>query len=455
MVWKEQAELYRADDLSVMVSGIPQLAYEELQTTQYGDQIWLRTSKVPLRNEADAIMGVLGTYEDITGHKKTENELRNSEERYRAIVESQTEFVDRFLPGGILTYVNSAITTWVGMKAEKLIGKSFYPFIHEDDIDEVVGKIEALTAEASACSWEYRIVAPDGTLHWHQSTFHALTDEQGHIIEYQGVGRDINEKKEAELFLAKAKETLELEVLARTADLEHANEEMKKVSFELVWAEERERERIAAELHDQVGQSLLLVKMKLDALAYGLSSDKFRSSAEKAAALIGTSIQDIRSLTFKLRPPLLETSNIELTMKWLCSSINEDYNISINFTGTDTKMNLAAELHNTLYRVVRELLLNVVKHAKTTHAELSLHTDDRNLTLRVIDQGVGFSYLGAVNNHATVGGYGLVSVRQRIEWLGGTLAVESVPDRGTVVTVLVPLQQTATMTGEVMSWPST
>lgn len=98
---------------------------------------------------------------------------------------------------------------------------------------------------------------------------------------------------------------------------------------------------------------------------------------------------------------------------------------------------------------MRELLLNVIKHAKTAHAVLSLHTDDCNLTLRVIDQGVGFSYFGADSKRTALGGFGLISVRQRVEWIGGTLAVESTPDRGSVVTVVVPIQQDHTGRGDI------
>ncbi len=437
----ELAEKIVRHDKEVMEGGRPNRS-EDRVTLQDGVPFLMDTVKTPIYGSDNQLIGLVGISRDITQRKKTECELRNSEERYREIVESQSEFVDRFLPGGILTFVNSAVTRWVGISAGELIGTSFYPYIHKDDIGEVAGKIEALTPEVSQCTFEYRNAAPDGSLHWHQCTVHALTDERGQIIEYQGVGLDITEKKEAELFLAHAKETLELEVLARTAALEHAYKELQKISFELVWAEEKERERIAGELHDQVGQSLLLAKIKLDELAHELSSDELRTSAEKTAELIGTSIQDIRTLTFKMRPPLLDSPDIEKNLQYLCASINEDYNVAINFTGTDTSVTLACELRATLYRVARELLLNVIKHAKTTRAVLSLQTDGRNLTLCVIDQGVGFSYFGAVNkHHATVRGYGLLSVGQRIERIGGTLAVESALDRGTVVTVVVPLQQ--------------
>jgi signal transduction histidine kinase len=239
--------------------------------------------------------------------------------------------------------------------------------------------------------------------------------------------------------LSRANRELESRVAERTAALETSHEEMKNVSFQLLWAEERERERIAGELHDHVGQSLLLAKMKLDALANESSSDLLRLSAEEVSALIETSIHDVRTLTVRIRPPILETAGIETAMEWLCSSVSDDYGLRIEFSSDDRPKPVSQEKRYSVYQVVRELLLNVIKHSKAEKAQLAIKVVDHNLVAHVIDDGVGFSYSDALVKHQSGRGYGLYNVQQRIEQMGGAFAVESAPGKGARVTLMVPL----------------
>ena len=138
---------------------------------------------------------------DISSKKQTEEKLRQSKARYRSIVESQPEFVDRYLPGGILTYVNPALAKFTGIKAEDLLGKSFYPFIHEADRDDCVKLIESISREFPTVEMEERIIRPDGTVRWTYWSQTGVFDEQGTLIEYQALGKDITEQKLAEIAL--------------------------------------------------------------------------------------------------------------------------------------------------------------------------------------------------------------------------------------------------------------
>ena len=374
--------------------------------------------------------------------KQTQRALLKSENLYRTVLESQTEVIARYLPDGTNSYVNDAYCRYFGKITHQLIGKKLNPDTYPEDTPDVKAQLSTLTVDNPVVVIENRVYNATGEVRWMQFVNRGFFDESGCLLETQAVGRDVTERKEAELFMAEANEVLERVVLARTVALEQANKEMKQVSFELIWAEEKERERIAGELHDQVGQSLLLAKMKFEALADELQSETQRTSAEKAILLIDTSIQDIRSLTFKIRPPLLESSNIEKNLQRLCNLINDEYDIRVVFSGIGANIPLAPELRYVIYCVVRELLLNVVKHANTTNAELSLQTDDsNNLKVRVIDHGAGYSPSEVIREHVTDDGYGLFNARRRIKQIGGSLVVQSVAGAGTVVTLLVPIQQ--------------
>jgi signal transduction histidine kinase len=269
-------------------------------------------------------------------------------------------------------------------------------------------------------------------------TVSPLFDANGSLTGSMHYLKDISTIKEAEQVLANAKIDLECKVIERTAELADAHEQMKRVTFELIWAEEKERERIAAELHDQVGQSLLLAKLKLDALEDKLSDDSLHSYALDASSLIDTSIQDIRSLTFRMRPPLLDNAGIVTSLEWLCSSISNDYNLQVDFADDGQPKPLSTEMRYSLYQAVRELLLNVVKHAGTETAQLSITTDNHTLAVHVADNGVGFNHSDAILKHVNNGGYGLYNVKQRIEQMGGRFTIESAPGKGTSVTLRMP-----------------
>ena len=137
--------------------------------------------------------------------RKAQRALSQSEQRYRCIVEDQTEFVDRFLPGGILTFVNNALARITGLKPEQLLGTSFYPFIYEEDRAGVIRTIESLSLESSIAVQENRVLLADG-VHWHRWEHRALFDEAGNIVEYQSIGRDITAQKSTEQALLKSEQ---------------------------------------------------------------------------------------------------------------------------------------------------------------------------------------------------------------------------------------------------------
>jgi len=241
--------------------------------------------------------------------------------------------------------------------------------------------------------------------------------------------------------LKQSHDELESKVSERTADLARANEQMKKVSLELIWAEERERERIAGELHDQVGQSLLLAKIKVDTLADCVLDDSPRSYANDASALLEKSIHDIRTLTFRMRPPILDTAGIETALEWLCASVSNDYDLKVHFITDCLPKPLSVELRYSLYQVVRELLINIEKHAGTDTAQLSINTENQAVVVHITDNGIGFNYDEVCLKPICGRGYGLYNVKHRIEQMGGQFTVESSPGTGTMISLVVPLTE--------------
>lgn len=650
-----------------------------------GSYIWLLDSTRLVVDDSGDMQYFFGSAYDINPQKVIQESLRASEERYRAIVDTQTEFVDRYLPGGILTFVNEALCRYWKTKPSDLVGISYYPFLHDDDLQTLLAELAALTPERPSVDLENRINYHDGTVHWHSWTHHAIYDHDGAVIEYQSVGRDITRQKLAELernsyeeklslalkaamagmwdrdfatgkitwssetfllygldpeqdeasmaawqrilhpddlamirgsikeavtrhkdlyvdhrviwpdgsirwlkaigkpsydnegrplrisgiaiditerkaqedalkqseemsrailsstndlilfinpdgtillaneavaerfgktvdtfvgtnifpyfpedlrrirreklakavqtrspvryederagrffdnclfpvvdagntvtgvavfsrditerkhyadALKNANEDLEMRVDERTASLAKANDQIRQMSFTLLKAEEQERMRIAAELHDHVGQTLLLAKMKVDALA---SDAGDAGSSTDISSLLEQCIQDIRTLTFAIRPPLLDTAGIEAALEWLCKSIYENYRLQVDFSSDCRSIHLNSEQRYSFYMAVRELLLNVAKHAGVDNAGLSLKTEGSDLVVQVRDTGSGFETLAGSCSPAGGPGFGLFNVAQRVSLLGGRCHLDSQPGKGTIVTLTIPM----------------
>jgi PAS domain S-box-containing protein/putative nucleotidyltransferase with HDIG domain len=163
MGWKEQAKLYRADDRAVIESGQPKINYEEPETTPDGSLIWLRTSKIPLLDAEGRVKGVLGTYEDITERKKGEQALRESEEKYRSLVELASDGII-IIQGGMIKYANPTMAAMAGVSVETMVGSSFFGLVHPDERPRVTALFEGYQAgEELLHSLDSAILKNDGS----------------------------------------------------------------------------------------------------------------------------------------------------------------------------------------------------------------------------------------------------------------------------------------------------
>jgi PAS domain S-box-containing protein len=178
----------------------------------------LLTSTVK-RSEDGEIIGYQGIIRDVTEYKQAEQALKESEARYRAIVQDQAELICRFLPDGTMTFVNEAYCRYFRKNREELIGCTFLPLILEEDHEKVRDLLSSLSPENPVATHEYRVIAPDGDIRWHQWTERMVLDAQGRLIEFQAVGRDITRRKKMEEALKEGSEKIKLFAYSISHDL--------------------------------------------------------------------------------------------------------------------------------------------------------------------------------------------------------------------------------------------
>jgi PAS domain S-box-containing protein len=257
-------------------------------TSKNGEILWIQERGQIVCDESGRIKHVDGVFFDITHQKLAEEALWESEARYRAIVEDQTELICRFQSDGTLKFVNEAFSRYYNKKRESLIGRSFWPYISGEDFQQAEKHLLSLDSKSPTGSMTLSVLFPDGELRWQHWTNRAIFDQGGKVIEYQSVGRDVTDLRRAQEALKILNEELEKRVEDRTAELAESNRKLGQEIQERKRVEETLRER-EQELREK-SRHLEEVNTALKILIQQIKEDK-KNLEENILANVRTLIQ--------------------------------------------------------------------------------------------------------------------------------------------------------------------
>lgn len=201
--------------------------------------------------------------------------------------------------------------------------------------------------------------------------------------------------------------------------------------------EERERNLIAADLHDFVGQNLLALNFKLGMLRRSLSSSESIGQVEELRKIIEQTIQHTRSLTVELSPPVLVELGLKEAVEDLAEGFERTYGIQVIVEDDGQPKPIDDNARYLLFRCVRELIVNVVKHSKADTVMMSFTRTDNNIMITVADNGIGFDTVSAVRKNK---GFGLFTIRDRMKRMGGYCEIETEAGAGTKVILVSPIK---------------
>jgi signal transduction histidine kinase len=234
-------------------------------------------------------------------------------------------------------------------------------------------------------------------------------------------------------FIASVTSPLLRRIEARTDELQEAHQDLRNHSWKEALAVERERRKLAVDLHDGLSQLLAVANMKLAMLRNTHKTEKIDSEVREIESLITDAHRRTGDVTFQLCPPILHDVGLVEATRWLADDLKRRYGLQVKVEGDGRPCSLDEAARISLFRSVNELLLNVVKHGKTEKSLVRVGQEDGFVTIAVEDEGVGF------DPNSDAAGYGLFSVRERLHNLGGTLRVDSVPGDGTRIVLAAPL----------------
>jgi PAS domain S-box-containing protein len=400
-----------------------------------GEPRILLTNALPL--DVDGVPCILGTLLNITERKRAENSLRRSEEMLNLIFRHSSDGInvvefDPKMDRRKLVLCNDRYVEMSGYTREQLMAAEDLNLLsraNDDDekTKEYYDKIVHGVPITGQSSW----FRPDGKENYYEWTA-CSTREEGKIF-IVGVDRDITERKRVEEELKKA-----------NLGSERSASRLRALTLELTRVEHQERRRIAGLLHDHLQQLLVAAKLNVASMAQSKLEERDLDSAHKATVALDQAIAQSKSLAVELNPPILREGGLARALEWLGRRMRQTHDMAVKVEAQDDGGRIDQDSCIVLFNAVRELLLNVLKHAnvKSARVEMSMPRG-RKVRIVVTDRGSGFAskVTGSANDFES--GLGLLAIRERLDSLGGAMEIESRPGKGSRITLTASLRQSA------------
>lgn len=339
----------------------------------------------------------------VTDLEERSRKLAVSEQKYRLVTENVNDIIFILDEEARILYCNNLVESVTGYTPQTLAGRKITEFLDEasrefvdtynpGDGTEPAIELEIITRSGDTVTLEARLVRVVGT------------EEETH---FYGVARNISERKKAE------------------ARLEAYQNELRSLASELILTEARERKKIATLIHDRVGQSLSLSKIKLGILSSLSLSAEEGKTVNEIITLIDQIIKDTRSLIFTVSSPLLYNLGLDAALERLVEQFDSENEISFEYDGPGEQEKIDIDISLLLFDAVKELLVNAVKHSHADCVQVSMKTERNRVVLSVKDDGKGFDRNISGNGGKKTSGYGLFSIRERLDTIGGSCVVQS------------------------------
>ena len=417
--------------LADMTDGEP--SYDEMRLRRAdGEYRWFLVRTAPLRDAQGNVVKWYGVSIDIEDRKRAEEALRSSERKQRHIAAQLererarlVEAQDVAKMGSWEAELQSLNVIWSEQthRIFETDPSRFHPtrpkfreFIHPEDRAKVDAAFAASLDKRSPCTVEYRIVMQDGRVKILEERWQAFHDDQGKPTRVAGTCRDISESVRVE-------------------------EELRRLSGQLLRLQDEERRRIARDLHDSTGQDLVALATILSQLRATIPSSgrKLRKLASQGQELAGRCIREVRTLSYLLHPPMLDEAGLEDAIRHYVDGFSERTAIEVKLQISPHFGRMPPDVEMALFRVVQESLTNIQRHSQSLQARIQLQRSADQVGLEISDKGQGSPRREVTGTNVPFRlGVGIPSMQERVRLIGGWIEIES-GSTGTTVRVTIPI----------------
>lgn len=361
---------------------------------------------------------------------KLNGELAEKNQELDAIVQTAPDIIFSRQPDGGRDYISGRFYEYTGAPAGSAVGLEWMEYLHPDDKDASLQHWMRCVESGETYESEYRIRSADGQYRWFRARAVPVRDAHGNVVKWYGTCSDIHDSKLLEQSIRDSAVELERLVNSRTAEL-------RRLSGRLMTMQDEERRRIAREIHDGLGQELAAAKMILDGILAKDSSRQVQQASAEASQLVERAIQQVRTISHLLHPPLLDEVGLVSALRWFLEGLSERSGINIRLDVDPPNIGrLKSELETAIFRIVQEALTNMFRHSGARNGTVSLAERNGNILVSVIDDGKGVDQAVLQLRPESVG-VGIGGMRQRVSELGGSLRLANA-NPGTIVEVVIP-----------------
>ncbi len=398
--------------------------HEAITDTPSGDTIrHYRIISSPVTDSTGKIVAAIEMVEDITEREKLQEQLRHSEAKYRTIFETTGTALMVVEADNTISLVNSEFERLSGRTKAEIEGRmTWRDFIVAEELErmQTYHHLRRVSPEEAPRNYESRFLDAQGRTREVFVTVAMQPGTANSMVSFL----DITERKRAE------------------EALRSSEKKLRRLSSRLLHAHEEERKRIAGDLHDSIGQSLLLIKLKvetaLERYRHRITKAQMAADMDALVPTIQETVEEVRRICNGLRPSLLDDLGLITTVGWCCRILQTGCpDLTIDQTIDIEEKHIPESLKIVIFRIVQEALSNVAKHSRAKKVTLSLGTDDRGILLSLTDDGAGFN-LRSISSAGPDRGLGISGMRERTELSGGRFAIESARGRGTRIQATWP-----------------
>jgi len=376
--------------------------------TATGDEFPLEASISQVSLDGQKIYTVI--LRDITERLQVEEALRQSEKRFREMADTAPVLIWMSGPDRLCTYVNKSWLDFTGRSIDQELGHGWTEGVHRDDYSSCLSTFVNAFERREPFTMQYRLRRADAVYRWVYDTGTPRLSSDGEFLGYIGSCIDVTDQKDAE-------------------------DTLRDLSGRLINAQERERSRVARELHDDLSQSLALLSIQLSELSNGSNRSDL---VKKRVAEFTTQIQelslDVHRISYELHPVKLEQLGLESALRGFCREVASAHGFKVSFDAVNIPRSIPNDVSLCLYRIAQESLQNVVRHSNASRVDIYIEVNSAQICLVVTDNGCGFDP-DAQKSYESLG---LVSMVERIRSVNGTFTVDSTIGSGTEIIARIP-----------------
>jgi PAS domain S-box-containing protein len=347
-----------------------------------------------------------------------------------AIIHTAPDIIFSRQADGMRDYISDRFYEYTGAAPGSANGMGWMEYVHPDDKERATAEWQRCVQTGANYETEYRLRSRDGIYRWFRVRAVPIHVDNGEIIRWYGNCSDIHDSKSLEQSIRENAAKLEKMVDERTAEL-------RQLSVRLMTMQDQEHRRIARELHDGLGQELAVAKIVLDSMMQQDASSAVKRSCSETISIIDRAIQQVRSMSHLLHPPLLDEVGLLPAVSWYIDGLTERSGITTSLDVHPADFpRLSPDLETAIFRILQEALTNVFRHAGASRVWITLAQRDSQTIMKVRDDGKGIASRVADLQPDSLG-VGIRGMKQRAKELGGEMRIANA-NPGTEVEVVIP-----------------